>query len=47
MLRQDPDYTGHNVGMARLRAERGIMPSRATRPHTQAATMVTDSPLRG
>jgi NAD(P)-dependent dehydrogenase (short-subunit alcohol dehydrogenase family) len=45
MLRQDPDYTGHNAGMARLRAEHGIMPSRAERPHTQAAGMVTDSPL--
>jgi NAD(P)-dependent dehydrogenase (short-subunit alcohol dehydrogenase family) len=45
MLRQGPDYTGHNVGMARLRAEHGIMPSRAERPHTQAAGMVTDSPL--
>jgi hypothetical protein len=31
--------------MARLRAEHGIMPSRAERPHTQAAGMVTDSPL--
>jgi citronellol/citronellal dehydrogenase len=45
MLRQSPDYTGHNAGMARLRAEHGIMPSRAARPHTQAPTMVTDSPL--
>jgi citronellol/citronellal dehydrogenase len=45
MLRQGPDYTGHNVGMARLRAEHGIMASRATRRHTQAPTMVTDSPL--
>jgi len=45
MLRQDPDYAGHNAGMARLRAEHGIMPSRAERPHTQAAGMVTDSPL--
>ena len=45
MLRQDAGYTGHNAGMARLRAEHGIMPSRAERTHTQAATMVTDSPL--
>jgi NAD(P)-dependent dehydrogenase (short-subunit alcohol dehydrogenase family) len=43
MLRQPPDYTGHNAGMARLRAEHGIMPSRAARPHTQAAGMVTES----
>jgi citronellol/citronellal dehydrogenase len=45
MLRQGIAYTGHNVGMARLRAEHGIMASRADRTHTQAASMVTDSPL--
>jgi citronellol/citronellal dehydrogenase len=28
MLRQPPSYTGHNVGMAALRDERGIMASR-------------------
>jgi NAD(P)-dependent dehydrogenase (short-subunit alcohol dehydrogenase family) len=43
MLEQPPEYTGHNVGMARLRAEHGIMASRAARPHTQAPGMVTDS----
>ena len=43
MLRQPPHYTGHNVGMARLRAEHGIMASRAERPHFQAPDMVTDS----
>jgi citronellol/citronellal dehydrogenase len=32
MLRQPPDYTGHNVGMVELRAAHGIMRSRATRP---------------
>jgi NAD(P)-dependent dehydrogenase (short-subunit alcohol dehydrogenase family) len=32
MLRQPPDYTGHNVGMVELRAAYGIMPSRAKRP---------------
>jgi citronellol/citronellal dehydrogenase len=32
MLRQAPDYTGHNVGMAELRARHGIMASRAKRP---------------
>ena len=32
MLRQPPDYTGHNVGMTELRATHGIMPSRAKRP---------------
>ena len=45
MLGQDPEYTGHNAGMARLRADYGIMASRAERPHTQATTMVTHSPL--
>lgn len=47
MLRQPADYTGHNAGMARLREEQGIMPSQATRPHTQGADLVTDSPLGG
>jgi hypothetical protein len=28
MLRQPPTYTGHNVGMAGLREEQGIMASR-------------------
>src|SRR5215470_4458923 len=32
MLRQPPDYTGHNVGMVELRTRYGIMPSRAERP---------------
>ena len=45
MLRQPPQYTGHNAGMARLRAEHGIMPSQAARPHTQGAGLVTESPL--
>jgi NAD(P)-dependent dehydrogenase (short-subunit alcohol dehydrogenase family) len=31
MLRQPPDYTGHNVGMVELRSAHGIMPSRAKR----------------
>jgi NAD(P)-dependent dehydrogenase (short-subunit alcohol dehydrogenase family) len=44
MLRQPPSYTGHLAGMARLREEQGIMASRAARPHTQAAGMVTDVP---
>ena len=44
MLDQPVTYTGQNAGMARLRAEHGIMPSRAIRPHTQAAGMVTESP---
>jgi citronellol/citronellal dehydrogenase len=32
MLRQPPEYTGHNVGMVELRAAHGIMRSRAKRP---------------
>jgi NAD(P)-dependent dehydrogenase (short-subunit alcohol dehydrogenase family) len=44
MLEQPPEYTGHNAGMAKLRADHGIMASRAARPHTQAAGMVTESP---
>jgi citronellol/citronellal dehydrogenase len=45
MLTQGASYTGHNVGMAALRAQHGIMPSRAARPHQQATSMVTVSPL--
>jgi len=37
MLRQPPDYTGHNVGMTELRAQHGIMPSRSKRPFKPAA----------
>jgi citronellol/citronellal dehydrogenase len=44
MLRQPPDYTGHNIGMARLREEHGIMASRASRAHVQPAAS-TESPL--
>ena len=32
MLRQPPEYTGHNVGMVELRAAHGIMASRSKRP---------------
>ena len=46
MLEQPPDYTGHNVGMAALREEQGIMASRAERPHHQQAQIVTDTHLR-
>jgi len=46
MLEQPPSYTGHNEGMARLRAEHGIMPSRAARAHTQQRTLVTETHLR-
>lgn len=44
MLQQPPSYTGHNVGMAALRARHGIMASRTTRPHVQDPNMVTESP---
>jgi NAD(P)-dependent dehydrogenase (short-subunit alcohol dehydrogenase family) len=33
MLRQPPEYTGRNEGMAALRHEHGIMATRAARPH--------------
>ena len=46
MLEQPPSYTGHNVGMARLRDEQGIMASRAERPHRQQSQIVTDTHLR-
>jgi len=45
MLRQPPEYTGHNAGMAELRERHGIMASRAVRPHSQAPGMVTRSPV--
>ena len=45
MLEQPTSYTGHNVGMARLRADQGIMKSRATRPHAQQPRLVTDTHL--
>lgn len=44
MLCQPPSYTGNLAGMARLRADHGIMPSRAERPHVQATGMVTEVP---
>jgi citronellol/citronellal dehydrogenase len=46
MLEQPASYTGHNVGMARLRAEAGIMSSRADRPHAMHTAVVTDTHLR-
>ena len=43
MLRQPAEYTGHNAGMAALRADHGIMPSRTKRPYRpmSGATMAT------
>jgi citronellol/citronellal dehydrogenase len=46
MLEQPPTYTGHNAGMAELRAEHGIMQSRAARPHRQQQSVVTRTHLR-
>ncbi len=37
MLRQPPEYTGHNAGMVELRAAHGIMPSRSKRPFDPGA----------
>jgi citronellol/citronellal dehydrogenase len=46
MIEQPPSYTGHNEGMAQLRADQGIMPTRSQRPHTQQTTLVTRTHLR-
>jgi citronellol/citronellal dehydrogenase len=46
MLEQPPTYSGHNAGMAELRAEHGIMASRAPRPHQQQSSIVTRTHLR-
>jgi citronellol/citronellal dehydrogenase len=46
MLRRPPSYTGHNAGMANLRAEHGIMASKAERPHRPSGAMVYDTPLQ-
>jgi citronellol/citronellal dehydrogenase len=45
MIGRPQSYTGHNDGMARLRADHGIMASRASRPHTQSA-FVTETHLQ-
>jgi citronellol/citronellal dehydrogenase len=46
MIEQPASYSGHNAGMAGLRAEHSIMQSRAARTHTQQAALVTESHLR-
>jgi NAD(P)-dependent dehydrogenase (short-subunit alcohol dehydrogenase family) len=46
MLQQPVSWTGNNLGMARLRAEHGIMASRAAREHRQQPDVVTDTHLR-
>ena len=45
VLDQPVAVTGRQFGMARLRADEGIMTSRAARPHVQSPDMVTDSHL--
>jgi NAD(P)-dependent dehydrogenase (short-subunit alcohol dehydrogenase family) len=45
MLCQPPGYTGHNAGMARLRADHGIMASRAAREHVPASEFNRESSL--
>jgi NAD(P)-dependent dehydrogenase (short-subunit alcohol dehydrogenase family) len=46
MLRQPPTFTGHNDGMAALRAEHGIMASRVGREHRQTPGLLTENPMR-
>ena len=46
MLEQPPSYTGNNAGMARLRADHGIMASRSARPYRSQLSMVTETHLR-
>ncbi len=45
MVGRPPEYTGHNAGMAALRAEHGIMPSRAGRAHVPSTAFVRESAL--
>jgi citronellol/citronellal dehydrogenase len=46
MLQQPPSYTGRNAGMAALRAEHGIMASKAERPYRAPQSLLADSPLQ-
>jgi NAD(P)-dependent dehydrogenase (short-subunit alcohol dehydrogenase family) len=45
MLAQPPEYTGRNEGMAALRAEHGIMPSRAPRRHQSSLPLQRVNPM--
>jgi citronellol/citronellal dehydrogenase len=45
MLEQPASYTGNNVGMARLRADHGIMASKSARPYRSQLAMVTETHL--
>jgi citronellol/citronellal dehydrogenase len=46
MIRQPPSYTGNNVGMARLRADEGIMGAGPTRRASPSSTFLTENPMR-
>ncbi len=46
MIEQPPAYSGHNEGMAALRAQHGIMTSRSPRPFTSQQRLVTETHLR-
>jgi citronellol/citronellal dehydrogenase len=45
MLRQPPEYTGNNVGMAALRAEHGIMASMSERHHAGESWLNRVNPM--
>jgi citronellol/citronellal dehydrogenase len=45
-LSQPATYTGHNDGMARLRADHRIMASRVDRPARPGGNVVTENPMR-
>jgi citronellol/citronellal dehydrogenase len=46
MIRQPAEYTGHNVGMARLRDEEGIMGGPSARRAGSSSAFLTENPMR-
>jgi citronellol/citronellal dehydrogenase len=46
MIRRPPEYTGNNVGMARLRAEQGIMGGPSARRAAPSAAFLTENPMQ-
>lgn len=46
MIDQPPEYTGHNEGMARLRAEHGIMGGPSARRTAPSTAFLTENPMR-
>lgn len=46
MIRQPTAYTGNNVGMARLRAEQGIMGGPSARRGGPSSALLTENPMR-